>query len=70
MCVAAPGRIVSTDGNMATIDYDGNTVKAHMGVVNASVGDYVLVHAGMIIQTIKSDEAEKMKELFDELKDL
>ena len=70
MCVAAPGKIIELNGNTATIDYNGNTVTANAGVVNVSVGDYVLVHAGLIIQKISQSEAEEMAELFDVLEEL
>ena len=70
MCVAAPGKIIELNGNMATIDYNGNTVTANAGVVNVSVGDYVLVHAGLIIQKISQTEAEEMADLFNVLEEL
>ena len=70
MCVAAPGRITELNGTEATIDYNGNTVKANAGVIDVSVGDYVLVHAGLIIQKISQSEAEEMNELFGMLEEL
>ena len=70
MCVALPGKIISMENNIATVDFNGNTVRAHAGVVNVTIGDYVLVHAGMIIQKMNSDEADKMAELFRELEEL
>ena len=56
MCVAAPGRVVEIKDNIATVDYSGNLTKANAGVVNVAVGDYVLVHAGLIIQKISKSE--------------
>lgn len=70
MCVAAPGKIIELMNNIATIDYNGNTVTANAGVVNVSVGDYVLVHAGLIIQKISESEATEMAELFDMLEEI
>ena len=70
MCVAAPGIVKEIDGNMAKIDYDGNIVQAHTGIVDVKPGDYVLVHAGMILQTLKQKEAEEMQQLFRELEDI
>lgn len=70
MCVALPGKVVSMEENIATVDFDGNTVRAHAGVVDINVGDYVLVHAGMIIQKMSRTEADNMVELFRELEEL
>lgn len=70
MCVAAPGRVIEINGNTATIDYSGNRVKAHTGVVDIKVGDYALVHAGLIIQVLDDDEAQSMIDLFKELEDI
>ena len=33
MCVAVPGKIKHVEDSMALIDYDGNTVHAHTGIV-------------------------------------
>lgn len=70
MCVAAPGRVVEIKDNIATVDYSGNLTKANAGVVNAAVGDYVLVHAGLIIQKISQSEAKEMEELFSMLEEM
>ena len=70
MCVAAPGRVVKIEGTNAFVDYNGNIVKASTGVVSVKEGDYVLVHAGLIIQVLKQDEAESLAELFKEIEEL
>lgn len=70
MCVASPGIIKKIENNIAEVDYNGNTVKAHTGIVDVSPGDYVLVHAGMILQKMKRSEAEDMISLFKELEEL
>ncbi len=70
MCVASPGIVKNIKDNIAEVDYNGNIVKAHTGVVDVSPGDYVLVHAGMILQKIKQKEAEDMLSLFRELEEL
>lgn len=70
MCVAAPGIVEEINGNIAKINYSGNIVKANAGLIKVAVGDWALVHAGMIIQKLDKDEVKKMKELFDELEEL
>ena len=68
MCVALPGVVTDTsEEKYATVDFNGNTVRAAQGLVDIAVGDRVLVHAGCIIQKVSKDEAEEMEELFKEL---
>ena len=65
MCIAIPGKILSIEDGKATVDFSGNQVKAYVGLVNAAVGDYVLVHAGCIIQKMKQQETEELTKLMD-----
>lgn len=67
MCVAMPGKVVSLDGTMATVDFSGNRVLAQAGLVSVKPGDSVLVHAGCILQVLPEDEAESLAALFEEL---
>ena len=70
MCVAAPGKIIEIDGNTAKIDYSSNITTVNKGIVDCKLGDWVLVHAGLIIQVLPENEAEYMVELFNELEEL
>lgn len=70
MCVASPGIVIEKKNNIAKVDYNGNIVSAHTGILDVSVGDYVLVHAGMILQKLNRKEAEDMLEIFRELENL
>lgn len=70
MCVAAPGRIVDINSDTATVDYSGNKIKANEGIVDAKIGDWVLVHAGLIIQVLPEDEAKNMNDIFSALEDI
>lgn len=67
MCVAIPGEIIEINGDKATISFSGNKVSAYIGLVDVKVGDYALVHAGCIIQTLKKSDAEEMIELMSEM---
>ena len=69
MCVAFPGRIVSIDGDRAKVDFAGTMANVNVSMVEARVGDYVLVHAGVALQTMGEDEAGALTDLFDELKE-
>lgn len=65
MCVAIPGKVLSIADGRATVDFSGNQVQAYIGLVDAQVGDFVLVHAGCVIQTMKQPEAEEIIELMN-----
>lgn len=67
MCVALPGKVIETDGFIGKVDFQGNIVTVNMGVVDAQVGDYVLVHAGCAIEVMKQDMAQEILDLFAEL---
>lgn len=69
MCVALPGKVVSVEGREALVDFSGNTVKAKAGFVEIKPGDYVLVHAGCILQKVSQVEAEEMQAIFDEIEE-
>lgn len=67
MCVALPGKVVSIEGREARVDFNGNMVKAKAGFVEVEIGDYVLVHAGCILQKVSEVEAKEMAEIFREI---
>ena len=67
MCVAYPGKIININGDHANVDLSGSRVKINISMVDAKVGDYVLVHAGMALQKMKQEEAESLTNLFTEV---
>jgi hydrogenase expression/formation protein HypC len=67
MCLAVPAEVKSIDGIMATVDFGGVTRTANVSLVDAKVGDFVIVHAGYAIEILDREEAEKTLELFREL---
>jgi len=70
MCLAVPAEVKSIDGHVATVDYGGVRRTANISLVEAKVGDYVIVHAGYAIQVMDKEEAEKTLDLFREMLDL
>ncbi len=64
MCLAVPAEVKSLDGVMATVDFGGVTRTANVSLVDAKVGDFVIVHAGYAIEILDREEAEKTLELF------
>ncbi len=67
MCVALPGIVREIYGDTAKVDFKGNMVKVNLGLVNAKIGDYVLVHAGCAIEIMKKDSAEELIDILEEL---
>jgi hydrogenase expression/formation protein HypC len=70
MCLAIPGKIIEIDNKKehAIIDYgDGTKRKANITLVDAKIGDYVLVHAGFAIQILDEKEAHETLSLFREM---
>lgn len=70
MCVALPGKVIKLEGTKATVDFNGNRVQAEAGLVKAKPGDYVLVHAGCVLQVLSKEEGDSLTDLFAELEAL
>lgn len=72
MCLAVPGKIVEIDKdkNQATIDYgNGTKRKANISLLDVSINDYVLVHAGFAIQKVDPKEAQETLDIFRSMLD-
>lgn len=67
MCVAYPGKVLSIEGKHAKVDFTGSLVDVNISMVKVEPGDYVLVHAGMAIQKVETEEAEAWVDLFQEI---
>lgn len=70
MCIAMSGRVVSVDGTKATVDFCGNSVTAEAGLVKVEPGDYVLLHAGCILQVVSEYDHEQLMELLEAMETL
>ena len=66
MCVAIPGKVIEIYEKDALVEFSGSRVRAIAGLVPVSGGDYVLVHAGCILQKLSVGEAQDMIRLFEE----
>lgn len=62
MCLAIPGKILEIDGEIAMADFNGIRKEVNVSLIDAAIGDYVVVHAGFAIE--KTDE-ESAKEAYD-----
>lgn len=67
MCVAVPGKIIEIKGDMAKVDVMKNVCDVNIKLVSAKVGDYVLIHAGCVLEVLKKDMAEEILSIFNEL---
>lgn len=68
MCVALPGKVIEIKDRDAVVDFNGNQVTARAGLVDVKVGDYVLVHAGCVIQKVTQQDMEDMENLNEMMK--
>jgi hydrogenase expression/formation protein HypC len=69
MCVAVPGKIIEINGDIAKVDVLNNICEANVKLVDASVGDYILIHAGFALEVMKKDMAEELIGIFEELEE-
>ncbi|KUE73380.1 hydrogenase assembly protein HypC [Candidatus Methanomethylophilus sp. 1R26] len=69
MCLAIPGKIVNIDGDEAYVDYGGSMKTANISMVDAKVGQYVVVHAGFAIEVMDEEEANETLKLWNDFLD-
>ena len=68
MCLAIPGRVLSTAGDdpltrIARVDFGGVVKEINLAFTpEAGIGDYVLVHVGFAITVIDEAEAARVFE--------
>jgi hydrogenase expression/formation protein HypC len=69
MCLAYPGKVVELDGDFARVDFGEGTIKegVNISLVQAKIGDFVLVHAGYAIQILDEAEARQTLEYWREI---
>ncbi|HTY74037.1 MAG TPA: HypC/HybG/HupF family hydrogenase formation chaperone [Candidatus Nanoarchaeia archaeon] len=68
MCLAIPARVVSVSGDKAQVDFGEKVLReVNVTLVDAKVGEYVLVHAGYAIQKMDQKEALETLSLWDEV---
>lgn len=67
MCLGTPARVLSVEGNVAILDMRGVRTQADSSMLAVQPGDYVLVYAGLIVQTLDSKDAEELLRLLAEI---
>lgn len=70
MCIAFPMEIISLtdDGKKAVCSSFGNKLQVDVSMIDAKIGDHVLVHAGIALQIMIQSEAEEINGLLSEIK--
>ncbi len=68
MCLAIPARVMSVKGEKAQVDFGEGVLRdVNVTLVDAKVGEYVLVHAGYAIQKMDEAEAKETLALWNEI---
>jgi len=68
MCLAIPAKVLEIQGDVAKVDFGQGIVRdVNVILVEAHVGEYVLVHAGYAIQVIDKEAAEETLRLWEEI---
>lgn len=68
MCLAVPAKLMSRSGTTAIADLHGNRVEVSTLLLpDAIPGDWVLVHAGFVIQRLSPVEAQKTWQMLRDL---
>jgi hydrogenase expression/formation protein HypC len=70
MCLAIPMRIVRIEGVTAVAETEGVSRKVRLDLLpEVSLGDYVLIHAGLAIAKVDAAYAEETLSLLRKLAD-
>jgi len=68
MCLAIPAKIVEIHGDMAKVDFGAGTMReVNVTLVDAKIGEYVIVHAGYAIEVLDQKAAEETLALWNEI---
>lgn len=68
MCWGVPARVLRVDGFTAIVDFGGGVEREVLvATSNVRSGDYVLVHAGIIVSKIRRDEVAKVLDAYKEM---
>jgi len=68
MCLAIPARVVEINGDTAKVDFGAGTMRdVNVSLVDAKIGEYVIVHAGYAIEVLDQKAAEETLALWNEI---
>jgi len=69
MCLGVPGKVLTVDGSVATVDFFGVRRDVRLDIVDEPVepGDYVMNHVGFAIRRIPPTEVKETLALYEQL---
>lgn len=68
MCLAIPAKVVEIKGDVAKVDFGAGTMRdVNISLVEANVGEYVIVHAGFAIEVLDQKAAEETLKMWNEI---
>ena len=68
MCLAVPAQIIEILGSRARVSLAGNVRDADLSLLEqATVGDWVLIHAGFALEKLSPEDAEETLTLMMQL---
>lgn len=68
MCLAIPAKIMNLNGDKANVDFGQGVLReVNVSLVEAKIGEYVLVHAGYAIQVIEEKDALETLSLWNSI---
>lgn len=75
MCLAVPGKLMTTNGEglerTGRVNFGGVVKEASLAYVpEAQVGDYVIVHVGFALSVVDEAEAQRVFQYLEELGEL
>jgi hydrogenase expression/formation protein HypC len=72
MCLSFPGKIAVIRGGYALVDYGEYGVRENVNIslVDAKVGNYVLVQGGFAIKVLSSEDAKETLETWRMIREL
>ena len=68
LCLAIPAKVLEVHGDVAKVDFgQGVAREVNVMLVDAHVGEYVLVHAGYAIEKLDQKAAEESLKMWREV---
>ncbi len=68
MCLSIPSKVLSINGDKATVSVGGTEYEASLQLLDdVKVDDYILIHTGFAIQKISEEEAIETLKLIKDL---
>ena len=68
LCLAIPAKILEINGDIAKVDFgQGVAREVNVMLVDAKVGEYVLVHAGYAIEKMSQKAAQESLDMWRQI---